>query len=300
MINWTKKMKTDKKTPKRKLSQKKLKPHFVKQGNVGDVVDMEEAIDLLKTTRPTFYRWPRSGKIKGMKVGRQWRFFRDDIDRMLKGEAPRIDLPADITPLVETLRKQARKAGAKDLVPNGADELQQTLNLMIVLGLSTRASDIHIGPLITKFGAQATVSIRMRIDCVLHEIAPIDIRLLPAIIDGLKRMAGCDLHEKEKPQDGRALIRLADLNDPESDKLIDIRACFLPTGLGESATLRIMDPLAASFDLSRIEYSPEDKARLMRALKLPAGIVVVSGPTGSGKTTVLYACLNELTGPGRK
>ena len=72
-----------------------------------ELLTMDQAIDLLKTTRPTFYRWLRAGKVRGMKVGRQWRFYRGDIERFLAGQGPRVDLPADIAPLIRVLRKRA-------------------------------------------------------------------------------------------------------------------------------------------------------------------------------------------------
>src|SRR5208283_1009746 len=72
-------------------------------GAVTEILTMEQAIALLQTTRPTFYRWLRAGKIKSMKVGRQWRFHREDVERFMKGEQPRIELTADITPLIKTL-----------------------------------------------------------------------------------------------------------------------------------------------------------------------------------------------------
>ena len=75
------------------------------------VIDMNKAIALLKTSRPTFYRWLRSGKIKGMKIGRQWRFYREDIERFMKGEKPVIDLPAAITPFIDALTVELEKGG---------------------------------------------------------------------------------------------------------------------------------------------------------------------------------------------
>ena len=77
------------------------------------LIDMNKAIEILKTSRPTFYRWLRSGKIKGMKIGRQWRFYREDIDRFLKGEKPVIDLPAAISPFIEALIEELSRSGMK-------------------------------------------------------------------------------------------------------------------------------------------------------------------------------------------
>ena len=283
-----------KKSPSKKLIKSAPVPTATDHS---DLVSMEEAVALLKTSRPTFYRWLRSGKIRGMKIGRQWRIERDEIERFLRGEAPRIDLPADISPLLKQLRKKVKEIGAKKLKGNDFNPVQEAVRLMILLGLSTRASDIHITSHLTKDMADPVSTFRLRIDGVLHEFAKIDNRLLPSIIEEWKRMANADVHDKSRPQDGRILVSLAELNNTKPDKNLDIRACFVPTGLGESVTLRILDPAILEMSLDRIEYAPVDKKKIMRALHDPWGLIVINGPTGSGKTTVLYACLMELAGP---
>ncbi len=248
---------------------------------------MPEAIKILKTTRPTFYRWLRSGKIKGMKLGRQWRFYREDIERFLKGEEPRVDLAADITPLIETLRKQAEELGADTQPREDASEVRRAASLMIVLGTAMGASDIHISPHLAPDGTGSMAVLRYRVDGVLQRVATIDIRLLSAIVEDWKRMAGVDIHEKVLPQDGRILIK-------RGDDLLDLRASFLPAVLGESLTVRILDRAAVDLKLDRIDYAPHDREKLLQAVHSPWGVVLITGPTGSGKTTVLYACINEL------
>src|ERR1700690_3821191 len=79
-----------------------------------EILTMDQAISLLRTTRPTFYRWLRAGKIKSMKVGRQWRFHRGDVERFMKGEQPRIELTTDITPLLKTLTEALARTGVKE------------------------------------------------------------------------------------------------------------------------------------------------------------------------------------------
>ena len=109
-----------------------------------EIIDMQEAIMLLKTSRPTFYRWLRSGKIDGMKVGRQWRFYRSEIERFMKGDAPRIDLTASIEPLIKDLMKRAKALGMKGVVPKGTHPLDEAIRLMILIGIRLKASDIHL------------------------------------------------------------------------------------------------------------------------------------------------------------
>jgi general secretion pathway protein E len=267
---------------------------------IQELVDMEEAIRILKTTRPTFYRWLRSGRLKGMKLGRQWRFYREDIDRFVKGLSPRIDLPADIRPLIETLRRKVEELGAKDLAPSDAGDVQHAVSLMIVLASATNASDIHITSHMLKDGTESIAVLRNRIDGTLHEVARFDLRLLPAVVEEWKRMAAVDVHEKVLPQDGRILIKRSEVSGTGPDKLLDLRVSFLPTGLGEAVTVRILDRVAVNLDLKRIDYTPSDREKILRAVRSPWGVILVTGPTGCGKTTVLYSCLNEIAGTERK
>ena len=262
----------------------------------GSLVDMDQAIDLLKTTRSTFYRWLRSGKLKGMKVGRQWRFYKEEIERFLKGEEPQIELPADIKPLIRNLKKRVEEYGAQDVAPPDASDVLRAVSLMIRLGEAMTSSDIHLEP----HGGPGTdggvVSLRYRVDGVLHPMAEIDIRLLPAIIEQWKKLAACDVHEKRKPQYGRIAVKLND-----TGKHLDIRVSFLPSALGESLTARVLDPdVAASLELEKIETSPDVKQKYVAALSRPWGLIVINGPTGCGKTTTLYAGLNHISGPDRK
>ena len=262
----------------------------------GELLDMNQAIEMLKTSRPTFYRWLRSGKIKGMKLGRQWRFYREDIERFLEGREPRIDLPADLTPLIKDLRQRVERLGAHDVSPDDADDVTRAVSLMIRLGVAMRASDLHIEPHMKDDTEGAVAVLRYRVDGVLHRAAEIDMRLLPAIDERFKAMAACDVHEKARPQDGRILIKLRD-----TGKRIDLRVSFLFAALGPSLTVRILDPdVMRPLTLDRMGYSPRDRDRLVEALGAPWGLVLVTGPTGCGKTTTLYACLNRLATPDRK
>jgi len=262
----------------------------------GELLDMGQAIEMVKTSRPTFYRWLRSGKIKGMKVGRQWRFYREDIERFLRGQEPRVDLPADLTPLIESLRAQVEALGAEDVAPADASDVVHAVSLMIRLAVAMQASDLHIEPQRKAVGEGAVALVRIRVDGVLHPVAEFDVRLLPAIDERWKTMAACDIREKHRPQDGRILIRLKD-----TGRTVDVRVCFVAATLGPSLTARILDPDAVGpLDLESLGYSPRDLERLIRAIESPWGTVVLTGPTGIGKTTTHYACLSRLATPERK
>lgn len=254
----------------------------------GEIISMKEAIEMLNTTRSTFYRWLREGKIKGMKVGRQWRFYREDIARFLKGQEPRIDLPADIGPLIENLRERAGKHDATDAPP-----VVEVVNLMMLLASKMNASDIHLATHTKGIGEEAIASLRYRVDGVLYTIAEIDTRLFPAILSRWKILSACDVVEKNKPQDGRIMARLSAAGEE-----LDMRVSFVPGALGESLTVRIIGAdRSAHLQLDKIDFSPGDRDRILRWIEAPWGMIVISGPAGSGKTTILYACLNHISRP---
>jgi type II secretory ATPase GspE/PulE/Tfp pilus assembly ATPase PilB-like protein len=105
------------------------------------------------------------------------------------------------------------------------------------------------------------------------------------------------VHIKNLPQDGRIAIDTAAMLQAKKGRQIDVRVCFLPTGLGEDLTARLLDSSSVVLDLDRLPYSANDRARMLEALARPWGVIVVSGPTGSGKTTTLYAALNKVSRP---
>jgi excisionase family DNA binding protein len=274
-------------TPPRQKAAPKVAP-------AADLLDAGEAIELLKTTRPTFYRWLRTGKIKGLKVGRQWRFERAEIDRFLKGEEPRIELRADIGPLVEDVRSRADAIGAPGGEPpdEAPDKpgVQEAVDQIIRLGFGLRASDIHIQPLADEGLTARTAVVRYRVDGVLQQGPSFDIRLLAPLLERWKVFSACDPHQVKRPQDARMIIEAGGVR-------ADLRLCFMPAALGETLTVRILRPDDAVISLDRIDYAPGDRQRLLRALQAPYGLILVTGPAGSGKTTNLYACLSHMAGP---
>lgn len=261
-----------------------------------ELVDMEEAIKLLKTSRPTFYRWLRAGRITGMKAGRQWRFRRDDLDEFLNGKEPRVDLAADIGPLIATLDAELAAAGAASPPPE-EHKPQQVVRQLIALAAARRASDIHLAAYVPPGSSEAEGVIRLRVDGTLQVAAAFDARLLPALVREWKALAACNVLETTLPQDGRVRFTLPAVREDGSPRPLDMRVAFLRSTLGETVTVRILEPAALSIGLDRLDYSPHNAANLRDAMRLPSGVVLCTGPMGSGKTTTLYACLNEVARP---
>ena len=148
-----------------------------------------------------------------------------------------------------------------------------------------RASDIHLEPFEREMG------VRFRIDGVLHEITNIPKERVPEVISRVKIMSRLDIAEKRRPQDGR--IRIS-----EQGKDVDIRVSTLPTDFGEKAVLRILDKTSFDYNMESIGMDPVRLAQFKKAVALPNGIVLLTGPTGSGKTTTLYAVINYIKRPG--
>ena len=161
------------------------------------------------------------------------------------------------------------------------------VHLIIQEAVASRASDIHIEPFAER------VRIRYRIDGVLMERDSAPRRLLGAMVSRLKIMGSIDIAEKRRPQDGRIKINVA-------GKDIDLRVSILPTTHGQSVVMRILDRDNIKVSLQDLGFSDEDYGKFKQLIRRPNGILLVTGPTGSGKTTTLYAALNELNRPDVK
>jgi type IV pilus assembly protein PilB len=161
------------------------------------------------------------------------------------------------------------------------------VNLIIQEAVSLRASDIHIEPFADR------IRIRYRIDGILVERDSPPRRLLAPMLSRLKIMGSMDIAEKRRPQDGRIKVNLA-------NKHYDLRVSMLPTNNGQSAVMRILDRSTIQVSIKDLGFMEDDFKRFQQIIKRPNGIFLVTGPTGSGKTTTLYAALNELNRPDRK
>ena len=161
------------------------------------------------------------------------------------------------------------------------------VNTIIVEAFKMRASDIHLEPLAKKF------RLRYRIDGVMHEMKSPPKRLQPSILSRLKIMSNMSISERRIPQDGRIQANVG-------AKMIDLRVSCLPTNHGESIVMRILDKEGLKLGLGELGFFTDDQQTFERLIGMPDGILLVTGPTGSGKTTTLYAVLNYINRPDRK
>ena len=181
----------------------------------------------------------------------------------------------------------AKSAGAAGQAAEGEDApIIRLVSKTVEEALQQRASDIHIEPF------QRRLRIRYRIDGVLKEIASLEIGLLAPVTSRLKIMAGLDIAEKRKPQDGRISFRAHDTNGTSRE--IDIRTSVLPSSHGETIVMRLLDKERGLMSLEGLGFEGQDRERFRSIITRPNGIVLVTGPTGSGKTTTLYAALQQL------
>ncbi len=162
--------------------------------------------------------------------------------------------------------------------------LTEIITVLIAIALKTRSSDIHIE------AEEHDVKARMRVDGILHDLAILDHATWPKIISRIKLLSGLKLNINDRPQDGRFTIFLKD------DK-VDVRVSTLPTNYGESVVMRLLRSSAAGLKFEQLGLSEYSSKRLQKEIDKPNGMIVTTGPTGSGKTTTLYAILNYLNSP---
>ena len=191
----------------------------------------------------------------------------------------------------ETLKDLKNRGESIDLetIKDAADSnpVRKLINLVLLQAIKDKASDIHFEPFEDEF------KMRYRIDGVLYEMMPPPAHIAAAISSRIKVMANLDIAERRLPQDGR--IELSVNNQP-----IDLRVSVLPTMFGESVVMRVLDRSNVQLDLDKIGLREDDLVIVRQLIHKPNGIVVCTGPTGSGKTTTLYAALRELNDPSSK
>ena len=175
-----------------------------------------------------------------------------------------------------------------EAAPNEVEDapVVRFLHKMLLDAFNMRASDLHFEPY------EHSYRVRFRIDGELREIASPPIAIKEKLASRIKVISRLDISEKRVPQDGRMKLKVG------PDRVIDFRVSTLPTLFGEKIVIRILDPSSAKLGIDALGYEPEEKERLLQAINRPYGMILVTGPTGSGKTVSLYTCLNLLNKPG--
>ena len=208
-----------------------------------------------------------------------------DIKRLLDKLYP-LTFDPNATDTGENLvaqRKEMEVDGSED----GDAPVIRLVSLILMDACKMKASDIHLEPMEKHF------RVRFRIDGALREMDEPPKRLQSAIISRVKLMANMDLSERRIPQDGRIQIKMA-------ERELDLRVSTVPTNFGESIVMRILDKQNLSLGLPQLGFLSDDQAKFERLIGLPDGVILVTGPTGSGKTTTLYACLGQINRPDKK
>ncbi len=190
---------------------------------------------------------------------------------------------ADVEPLPSKAKNSTKERVEITSSDKGDGPIIKLVNQILLQCLQRGASDIHIEPY------ETSVRVRLRIDGVLHEIARPPTAMLAALASRIKIMSKLDIAETRLPQDGAINIQIG-------GKPVDFRVSTLPTVYGEKIVMRILDKSALKADMTKLGLEPDELEKFMASIHSPFGMVLVTGPTGSGKTTTLYSALSELNG----
>ena len=180
--------------------------------------------------------------------------------------------------------EQYVKLSAGDEVPATDQHIVNAVNHLLVYAFDQRASDVHIEP------KREQVTVRLRIDGVLHTVYKLPKKVHNAIVSRIKTLSRLNMAEKRRPQDGRIKI-------DRGGREVEIRVSTVPVAFGEKVVMRIMDPDVLFQDLTGLGFTAEDLNRYRRFVEMPHGILLVTGPTGSGKSTTLYSTLRHISTP---
>jgi len=216
----------------------------------------------------------------------------DKLSKMVEANA------TTTTQAMETIVGDDFEFDESSIAADGTEESEQApsevddapvvkfLHKMLVDAFNMRASDLHFEPY------EHTYRVRFRVDGELREIASPPVAIKEKLASRIKVISKMDISEKRIPQDGRMKLKIG------PDRVIDFRVSTLPTLFGEKIVIRILDPSSAKLGIDALGYEVEEKERLLKAIERPYGMILVTGPTGSGKTVSLYTCLNLLNKPG--
>ncbi len=253
-------------------------------------LNAEQVQTLLGISPATYYRWLREGKLRGTKVGRRWRFTRDAVEALLsgataRGEERRADLERARRECGQRLHELEGGGAVTAILEASPDEGERLARLLVRHALARGATDLHLTP-----GA-AGLDVRERIDGVLRRAQPaLAGEAGDEVVRAVKRLAGLTAPDACEGQ----------FFEPLADRQVDVRCASYPSALGESVTLRLLDPARVILSLERLGFSEGVRRDLRSAVRRGKGVLVVNGPAGSGKTTTAYSLLAELNRPDLK
>ncbi|WP_298457787.1 GspE/PulE family protein [uncultured Cellulomonas sp.] len=202
------------------------------------------------------------------------------IDRYCRADGEMEDLSSAFE-VLQVVEEDLARAGA---VADSEAPIVRFVNLLVTQAITDRASDIHIEP------TEHHLRVRYRIDGVLHETQRAPKQIQSGVVSRIKILADIDIAERRKPQDGRMSVT-------HNGRKVDLRVATLPTVWGEKIVLRILDNSTASLDLRELSFTDGNLAAYRRSYAKPYGMILVTGPTGSGKSTTLYATVNAVSRP---
>jgi type IV pilus assembly protein PilB len=188
---------------------------------------------------------------------------------------------------IDFTETESESASTAETTDESSAPIVRLVNLMITEAVQLRASDIHVEPF------EDRVRIRYRIDGVLHERDTLPKRQQGAVISRIKILSKIDIAERRRPQDGRIKVTVG-------EKELDLRVSIIPTNHGQSSVMRLLDKDNIRVSVKQLGFSENTYRTFQQLIRRPNGIILVTGPTGSGKTTTLYAALNQMNRPDRK
>jgi len=270
------------------------------------VMTTSQATKELGVSAATLRRWVKEGRVEATKVGKQLRFRQADLRRVITVQSREEPLSVESAPGAEVhrceqaldrlLRAQGVKlerveAGlSRQLTGISKEQDAGAARLLfktLLIAVEGRATDVHIEP----FEGKAVI--RQRVDGLLTEMIEVPTSACKRMVAELKRWSNLDATEKFRPQDGRVMMKLGERD-------IDFRLSTMPAIFGEVVAVRLLDRSVQLPELSRLGFEPVQLVQWRRLIHSPNGLIVVNGPTGAGKTTLIYGSLMELAGPGVK
>jgi len=253
-----------------------------------ELLSLDEAVKFLGTSKPTLYRLLGQDEIKGLKVGRQWRFRRADLVAYMErspvavAAAPKEDLDMELAFFAQQLSEPEA-----DGIASPETKTIRLAHKIMQLAISAKASDIHLEPTREDFG------LRLRVDGVLQETRRLPISVRESLTAQFKTMAEMDVNEKRLPQDGRIPLRY-------EDKDFTVRVASVPSIYGESIAMQVSAKQDLLVTLDSLALTPNDLTQLRDLLRRPYGLILAAGPNGSGKMSLLYSCLQDIAGGEKK